>query len=256
MIKYLPTHLQLLTHKVDCRWHSAITTLAKFHRVDPASVNLASYGKSSGFYNRQIATFNTISQSQASAKDKETGEPVGKIPHQDDMVAFFKDARTQPKDRATFVHGDYKIDNVVFHKTEPRVIGILDWEMSTIGHPLSDLNNVLSPYITASSQKAATIGRAHKGFQPGATPGLPTCEQLIAWYSEVAGWDPRPDFTWGNAFSTYRLAIIMQGIAARYALRQASSAQAHEYGQMMKPYAEIAWELVEEFKRDHQKAKL
>lgn len=244
------------TNKKSSRWHSAITTLAKFHRVAPASVNLASYGKNSGFYNRQLATFNTICQSQASAKDKETGEPVGKIPHQDEMVEFFKNEKTQPKDRATFVHGDYKIDNVVFHKTEPRVIGILDWEMSTIGHPLSDLNNVLSPYVTASNETAASIGRAHKGFQPGATPGLPTKEQLIAWYSEVAGWDPRPDFTWGDAFSTYRNTIIMQGIAARYALRQASSAQAQTYANMMKPYAEIAWDLVQEYKRDHEKAKL
>lgn len=240
----------------QCRWHSAITTLAKFHRVDPASVNLASYGKNAGFYNRQITTFNTISQSQAAAKDKETGVPVGKIPHQDDMVAFFSDPKTQPKDRATFVHGDYKIDNVVFHKTEPRVIGILDWEMSTIGHPLSDLNNVLQPYVTASSETAMTIGRAHKGFQPGATPGLPSRDQLVAWYSEVAGWDPRPDLTWGDAFSTYRGAVIMQGIAARYALRQASSAQAHEYAQMMAPYAEIAWSLVQEYMRGHEKAKL
>ncbi|EDU50869.1 aminoglycoside phosphotransferase [Pyrenophora tritici-repentis] len=237
-------------------WHSAITTLAKFHRVSPASVNLASYGKNSGFYNRQIATFNTISQSQAAAKDKETGMPVGKIPHQDDMVAFFSDPKTQPKDRATFVHGDYKIDNVVFHKTEPRVIGILDWEMSTIGHPLSDLNNVLQPYVTASSETAMTIGRAHKGFQPGATPGLPSREQLVAWYSEVAGWDPRPDLTWGDAFSTYRGAVIMQGIAARYALRQASSAQAHEYAQQMAPFAEIAWSLVQEYMSNHEKAKL
>ncbi|EOA89002.1 hypothetical protein ACJQWK_06158 [Exserohilum turcicum] len=237
-------------------WRSAITTLAKFHRVDPASVNLASYGKHSGFYSRQITTFNTISQSQAAAQDKETGEPVGKIPHQDAMVSFFTDPKTQPQDRATFVHGDYKIDNVVFHKTEPRVIGILDWEMSTIGHPLSDLTNVLAPYVTASNETAMTIGRAHKGFQPGATPGLPTRDQLIAWYSEVAGWDPTPDFTWGDAFSTYRLAIIMQGIAARYALRQASSAQAQEYGQMTKPYAEIAWQLVQEFKRGQGKAKL
>ncbi|KAH8732785.1 acyl-CoA dehydrogenase family member 11 [Phaeosphaeriaceae sp. PMI808] len=238
-------------------WHSAITTLAKFHRVAPASVNLASYGKSSGFYNRQIATFNTISKSQAEAKDKETGEPVGRFPHQDDMVAFFSDAKTQPKDRATFIHGDYKIDNVVFHKTEPRVIGILDWEMSTIGHPLSDLNNVLSPYVTASSAKAVAIGRAHAGFKPGATPGLPTRDELIQWYSEVAGWDPRPDFTWGDAFNTYRNTIIMQGIAARYALRQASSLQAKEYGLMTNPYAEIAWELVEEFKTGQaKKAKL
>jgi aminoglycoside phosphotransferase (APT) family kinase protein len=236
---------------MEPRWHSAITTLAKFHRVNPSSVNLSSYGKSSGFYNRQIATFNTICKSQAAAKDKETGEPVGKIPHQDDMVAFFSDESTQPKDRATFIHGDYKIDNVVFHKTEPRVIGILDWEMSTIGHPLSDINNLLAPYLTASSQKAKSVGRAHAGFQPGATPGLPTREQLVQWYSEVAGWDPRPDFTWGDAFSTYRSAIIMQGIAARYALRQASSEQAKSYGQMMKPFAEIAWDLVDEYKRGH-----
>jgi aminoglycoside phosphotransferase (APT) family kinase protein len=97
-----------------------------FHRIVPKEVGLESFGKPSGFYNRQIATFNTISKAQAAAVDKETKEPVGKIPHQDDMVAFFSDPKTQPKDRSSFVHGDYKIDNVVFHKTEPRVIGILE----------------------------------------------------------------------------------------------------------------------------------
>ena len=108
------------------RWHSAITTLAKFHRVIPKDVGLESYGKASGFYARQIKTFDTITQAQGAAVDKETGVPVGKIPHQDDMVAFFSDPKTQPEDRSSFVHGDYKIDNVVFHKTEPRVIGILE----------------------------------------------------------------------------------------------------------------------------------
>lgn len=219
-------------------------------------MNLESFGKPSGFYNRQIATFNTISQSQAAAKDKETGEPVGKIPHQDAMVAFFSDAKTQPKDRATFVHGDYKIDNVVFHKTEPRVIGILDWEMSTIGHPLSDVVNVLAPYLTASNEKMIAAGRGHTGFQPNATPGLPLRDQLIQWYAEASGYDPSPDFTWGTAFGTYRSAIIMQGIAARYALRQASSTQAQSYGKLMKPYAEIAWDLVQENKKAHEKARL
>lgn len=227
--------------------------------MQPSSVNLSSYGKPTGFYNRQIATFNTISQAQAATKDKESGEPVGKIPHQDDMVAFFSDPATQPADKSSFIHGDYKIDNVVFHKTEPRVIGILDWEMSTIGHPLSDLTNLLAPYLTASSEKAASVGRAHPGFKPNATPGLPTREQLIKWYTEVSGWDPTSDMTWGDAFATYRNTIIMQGIAARYAVRQASSAQAKDYGAMMKPYAEVAWDLVQEYKRGHTsggKAKL
>lgn len=112
---------------ISCyRWYSAVTTLAKFHRVVPKEVGMEDYGKPSGFYNRQISTFNTISKAQADAVDKDTGEPVGKIPHQDELVAFFGDPKTQPKDRSTFVHGDYKIDNVVFHKTEPRVIGILE----------------------------------------------------------------------------------------------------------------------------------
>ncbi|KAF2270675.1 APH-domain-containing protein [Lojkania enalia] len=237
-------------------WRSAVTTLAKFHRVNPKSVGLETFGKPSGFYNRQIATFNTISKAQAAAVDKDTKIPVGKIPHQDEMVAFFSDPKTQPKDRSTFVHGDYKIDNVVFHKTEPWVIGILDWEMSTIGHPLSDLNNLLTPYLTASNEKAASIGRAHKAFQPGATEGLPSREQLIDWYAETAGWDPRPDMMWGDAFATYRGAVIMQGIAARYALRQASSAKAQDYASQMKPYSEFAWDLVQEYKKGHQKARL
>ncbi|KAF2201452.1 acyl-CoA dehydrogenase family member 11 [Delitschia confertaspora ATCC 74209] len=237
-------------------WHSAITTLAKFHRVIPADVNMEAFGKTSGFYNRQIATFNTISNAQAEARDVDTNEPVGKIPHQDDMVKFFSDPKTQPKDRSTFVHGDYKIDNVVFHKTEPRVIGVLDWEMSTIGHPLSDLTNLLMPYATASSEKAMSVGRASPAFKPGATEGLPSREQLMAWYSETAGWDPRPDAQWGDAFGLYRGAIIMQGIAARYALRQASSLKAMEYGSQMRPMAEVAWDFIQEYKNTHEKARL
>ncbi|KAJ9648342.1 hypothetical protein H2201_000537 [Coniosporium apollinis] len=237
-------------------WHSAIRTLAKFHSVSPASVNMTSFGKPSGFYNRQLATFKTISEAQAQAVDVETKEPVGKIPHFDEMVQFFSDPKTQPKDRATFVHGDYKIDNVVFHKTEPRVIGILDWEMSTIGHPLSDLCNLLMPYVTAISPKAVEIGRGSKAFQPGATEGLPTKGQLIDWYTEVAGWDPKPDLTWGDAFNIFRGSIIMQGIAARYALRQASSLKAKDYAVQMAPFAEVAWSLIEEWKKDHERARL
>ncbi|KAI9878123.1 MAG: hypothetical protein M1830_001806 [Pleopsidium flavum] len=218
-------------------WHDAIRTLAKFHRVSPASVDLSNFGKSSGFYNRQIATFGTISELQAQAIDIETDVPVGKIPHFDDMVAFFKNPKTQPRDRGTLVHGDYKIDNLVFHKTEPRVIGILDWEMSTIGHPLSDLSNLLTPYLTAHTRTPS--------FIPGTTPGLPSRDQCIRWYTEVAGWDPTDDITWGDAFGIFRGSVIMQGIAARYAVRQASSEKAREYAALMGPFGEFAWGLVE-----------
>lgn len=94
--------------------------------MSPKSVDLASYGKPNGFYDRQIATFKTIQDAQSKAVDVDSKEPVGKIPHYDDMVQFFGDKTTQPQDRSGFVHGDYKIDNVVFHKTKPEVIGILE----------------------------------------------------------------------------------------------------------------------------------
>lgn len=126
--------------------------------------------------------------------------------------------------------------------------------MSTIGHPLSDLANLLGPYATAASPEAQKIGRASPAFLPGATPGLPSREQLAAWYHEFAGWDPLPELTWGDAFGIYRGSIIMQGIAARYALRQASSAKAHEYAVQMKPYGEIAWSLIAKLKDSHGKA--
>lgn len=101
-------------------------TLAKFHRVVPSEVGLADYGKPSGFYDRQIRTFGMISQAQAAAVDVESKVPVGQMPHIDEILAFFSDKKYQPKDRGTPIHGDFKIDNLVFHKTEPRVIGILE----------------------------------------------------------------------------------------------------------------------------------
>ncbi|SLM40057.1 aminoglycoside phosphotransferase [Lasallia pustulata] len=237
-------------------WHDAIRTLAKLHRVDPSFVNLLNFGKPSGFYNRQIKTLGTISTSQAQVVDIESKQPVGKIPHFDDMVSFFGDPKTQPKDRGTLIHGDYKIDNLVFHKTEPRVIGILDWEMSTIGHPLSDLSNLLFPYVASA---ANLYGRSNPAISPStATPGLPTRIECINWYAEVAGWDPSQEQGWGDAFGCFRNSVIMQGIAARYALRQASSAKAKEYAVQTGPFAEFAWSLIEMLRESGcgQKAKL
>lgn len=101
-------------------------TLAKFHRVNPSSVGLESFGKPKGFYNRQLATFKTIADAQAKTRDVETNKPVGKIPYFDETVAFLSNADTQPRDRTSFVHGDYKIDNLIFHKSESRVIGIIE----------------------------------------------------------------------------------------------------------------------------------
>jgi len=236
-------------------WKDAVRVLATFHSVSPASVGLESFGKPSGFYIRQLKTFNTLEGIQAAARDKETGEPVGHIPHFADMVAFFSDPATQPRDRSSFVHGDYKIDNLMFHATEPRVIGILDWEMATIGHPLSDLVNLLTPFAAAERNDAAQLTRRTNSFGASATPGLPSKAQCLEWYTAVTAWDPRPDLKWGEAFGAYRACIIFQGIAARYALRQASSARAKEHGANMVPYAEVSWSLIQECKAELERDK-
>lgn len=153
-------------------WKDAIRTLGKLHRVRPKDVGLETFGKPTGFYNRQIKTFETLGKSQAAAKDKESGEEVGLFPHFHDFVQFFSQGNSQPQDRGVLVHGDYKIDNLVFHKTEPKVIGILDWEISkhksphgsrvatanvamtgTVGHPLADLTNLIEPWTICRSTR-------------------------------------------------------------------------------------------------------
>ncbi|KAK4499037.1 hypothetical protein PRZ48_009549 [Zasmidium cellare] len=240
----------------NAMWKSAVTTLAKFHRIPPKSVGMEDFGRPNNFYNRQLKTFATLSVAQAETKDIESGEKVGKIPHYDDMVRFFSTPETQPKDRGTFVHGDYKIDNMVFHPTEPYVIGILDWEMATIGHPLSDIVNLTGPYAAANNPLAAAAGRANDAFKDGATPGLPTKQQCLDWYHEVVDYKITPqELTWGEAFGMYRGAIICQGIAARYAVRQASSEKAMEYGKAMHPYGELGWQFVQDVHRQYEAAK-
>jgi aminoglycoside phosphotransferase (APT) family kinase protein len=118
------------------------------------------------------------------------------------------------------------------------------WEMSTVGHPLSDLTNMFTPYLSAD----ANTSKSQSEFKPGATPGLPTQAEVVRWYADVAGWDPASDVAWGAAFAMFRLTCIFQGIAARYAVRQASSAQAKETGALMHPWGQISWDLVNKAK--------
>ncbi|KAL7927586.1 APH domain-containing protein [Trichoderma austrokoningii] len=220
-------------------WKEAIQTLARLHAVDVHKVGLDKFGKAAGFYSRQTQTWATICISQSRAVDVETREPVGQLPHFDELVGFFRNERLQPKDRATLVHGDYKIDNLVFHKTEPRVIGILDWEMSTIGHPLSDICNFITQFYLARAPGTSASGNS-AGFLPGKTPGLPQPDQILQWYAEIAGYAPGPELGWGAAFNIFKLAGVCQGIAARVAARQASSAKAREHADTRGVLAEFA----------------
>lgn len=112
--------------------------------------------------------------------------------------------------------------------------------MSTIGHPLSDLANITMPFVIAEGGP-----KPQKEFIPGQmASGMPTKREVVEWYAEVAGWDPRPEMKWGEAFGMFRNACIMQGIAARYALRQASSAKAKDYAAQMEPFGQFCYTLI------------
>lgn len=127
------------------------------------------------------------------------------------------------------------------------------WEMSTIGHPLSDLINLTTPYFLVKQN----LVKHMPAFQPGGTPGLPSQDDLMKWYAEVAGWDPNPDLTWGIAFGFFRATCIYQGIAARWAVRQASSAKARDNALGRHPMGQLAWDTVQVAReQSREKAKL
>lgn len=239
-------------------WKDAVRTLAKLHRVRPKDVGLESFGKPSGFYNRQIKTFTSLAETQAAARDKDTNEPVGQLPHFQEFLDFF--SQNQTFDRGVLFHGDYKIDNLVFHPTEPRVIGILDWEMATVGHPLADLTNLTQPWTITNNTPSWPRIHAEESFlhsKRAECPGLPTREECVKWYEEEVGFEiTAKDLAWATSFALFRDSIIFQGIAARYALRQASSEKAMPYGREMKPFAEIAWKMVNDAKQEQRLAKL
>lgn len=120
--------------------------------------------------------------------------------------------------------------------------------MSTIGHPLSDLVNLMAPWTMSTNPLGINSEHA---FQPGTPPpGLPTLDQCVAWYGQMAGWNPESEVPWGQAFWVFRTTVVMQGIGARYASRQASSPRAKEYGLKMRPYAAVALYRVQEVKRN------
>lgn len=123
--------------------------------------------------------------------------------------------------------------------------------MSTVGHPLSDVCNLMMPFYQARDPNATMHDMS--AFLPGRTAGLPQPEQIMAWYTEVSGYDPRAEVSWGMAFCIFKLAAICQGIAARYAVRQASSEKAKQHAETRAPLARLAWALAQDARGDNAK---
>ncbi|CAG8536119.1 12688_t:CDS:2 [Acaulospora morrowiae] len=232
--------LRLLSLPLEERrqcWYSAIETLARLHLVNYKDIGLETFGKSSGFYNRQIRSLLKTSAAQAAVKDKD-GNQVGPLPRIDDRIRWFK--KNEVPDETTIVHGDFKLDNLVFHQTEPRVIGILDWELSTIGHPLSDLANLLINFY------AKDLSGPFIGLRDVTDLPIPPANELMQLYCREVGRPyPIPNFEFAIVFSFFKLAVIIQGIAAREALNQASSAEAKLYASFLKPVSYFGFDIID-----------
>ena len=206
--------------------------IAALHSVKFADQGLADYGKSGNYFERQIGRWSK--QYVASVTQP--------IPEMDQLMAWLPanmPASARDESRVSIVHGDYRLDNLMFHPTEPRVIAVLDWELSTLGHPLADFS-----YHCMSWHIPAELGRGIAGLDIAAL-GIPAEADYIRRYCERTGLQDiatlHHDWNFYLAYNMFRIAAILQGIAKRVEAGTASSAQAKASGDTARPMAELAW---------------
>ena len=206
--------------------------IAALHSVKFAERGLAGYGKPGNYFERQIGRWSK--QYQASITQP--------IPEMDQLMQWLPahmPASAKDESRVAIVHGDYRLDNLMFHPTEPRVIAVLDWELSTLGHPLADF-----AYHCMSWHIPAALGRGIAGLDLVAL-GIPSEQDYIQRYCERTGTADvaalHADWNFYMAYNMFRIAAILQGIAKRVEDGTAASAQAKAAGATARPMAELAW---------------
>jgi aminoglycoside phosphotransferase (APT) family kinase protein len=205
-------------------------TLARIHGVDWRTAGLETYGKPGNYMERQVSKWSR--QYAASKTDS--------IANMDHLMAWLSE--NIPMDTAnTIVHGDYRIENLIFHPHEPRVLAVLDWELSTLGNPLADLAfNCMGYYIPASA--SGTLGLAGIDL---AAKGIPTERECVAAYCSRTHRKEISDWTFFLAFSLFRMAAIVQGVYKRGLDGIASSVDAKKYGAYVIFLADTAWHIIQ-----------
>ena len=206
--------------------------MAALHTVDPIAIGLDGYGKPGNYFERQIGRWSK--QYVASITQP--------IPEMDQLMEWLPrniPAMARDESMVSVVHGDYRLDNLMFHPTEPRVLAVLDWELSTLGHPLADFSyHCMAWHIPPGAFRG--IG----GLDVQAL-GIPTEDDYIALYCERTGFATpaqlKADWNFYLAYNLFRLAAILQGIAKRVETGTASSAQAVSSAAGARPLAELAW---------------
>lgn len=203
--------------------------LAALHGADYASVGLADYGRVGNYIERQVSRW-------SKQYDSANAE---RIPAMDRLIEWLP-PRIPPDDETSIVHGDFRLDNAIFHPTQPRVLALLDWELSTLGHPLSDF-----AYNAMAWRLSPEEFRGLKGEDLGAL-GIPTEDEYVAAYCRRTGRDGIPHWEFYLIFSMFRVAAILHGVLARALQGNAASQDAIETGNRARKVAAVAWAMAQE----------
>lgn len=206
--------------------------IARLHSVDYKGVGLETFGRPGQYLARQIDRW--IKQYRASETEK--------IPAMDNLIEWMP-KNIPAGDETSVVHGDYRLDNMIFHKTEPRILAILDWELSTLGHPLADFS-----YHCMSWRIPPGAFRGIGGLDLRAL-GIPVEDDYVAAYCRRTGRAAIEHWDFYMAYNMFRLSGILQGIMKRALDGTAASDQAFDAGKRAKPLAEMGWALVEQMQR-------
>ncbi len=202
--------------------------IAALHSVDPAAVGLAEFGKPGNYFARQIARWSR----QYRASETETIEAM-------DALIEWLPQHIPPGEETAIVHGDYRLDNLIFAPDEPRILAILDWELSTLGHPLADFSYHCMGYHIAPGEFRGI------GGLDLAELGIPSEEEYVARYCERTGRTGIDNWDFYLAYNLFRLAGILQGIMRRVVDGTASSQQARDAGRRARPLAEMGWAIAQ-----------
>lgn len=206
-------------------YEAMIDALAALHAIDPVAVGLGDYGKPGNYFERQVARWTR--QYRASQTDD--------LPQVERLIEWLP--RTVPaQDRTSIVHGDYRIDNLIFAEGEPRVAAVLDWELSTLGDPLADFTYLLMNWGTEPDGRSGI-----KGLASGDS-GIPTMDEVVARYCAATGREDVPQLDWYFAYNLFRLTGIVQGIKQRLRDGNAASAQAAAMAAKVPMLATMAWD--------------
>jgi aminoglycoside phosphotransferase (APT) family kinase protein len=205
-------------------FEAEISTLARLHQLDPDGIGLGDYGRPGNYFARQVERWTR--QYRAAEIDP--------IPEMDRLIDWLPPT-TPPQERTSVVHGDYRMDNMIFAADQPRVAAVLDWELSTLGDPLADFSYLAMNWNMPADGRSGLAGLDLKAL------GIPTLDEAVELYCRLTNRSGVPDLNWYFAFGLFRLASITQGIAKRVQVGTAASERARETGARTPRLAAAAW---------------